>query len=604
MQLQIPTEIAGLPVGHLQLSTRARHAVGPLKTIGGLLGMLPNSRHKPDIFTPTVWREVASVIEKLSSTVGAKGVSAWDEFRNSLFVPTDPVGRLSVYFTSPKLALLPPAVRDTALPNLHLSNRALNSLETIGIHTIGGLIDRARDGLPPFRAAGDLTTAEIYETLDALVASVDTHGQISWVRYATARRLALLPARPGAWTGRALVKSLTAEAKSAVKREFGERGLFILQERLRDAAAPQRGFRALGRLLKYSGERTRQLDRSIVTMLRRAIWFDDYRGCSFRFRPELVEPLRSFALELQATGLRIFSSSECKKLPGQVQSQLAHPTRRRLQAVGIGGRGRLPKRAACVSLWNHLLQRNWKIRLHDLDFEGRLILDLLGFRAVVLNETGCEPIVLPKEEKLKLIRDAIQHLTQLLTLAHPEGLSPSELKAALESKLGPSSLSLDVPTIVRTISAAEKRLVGGVYRARTTCLKRLPDRFERILMSYGKPMHFRKLSTKAGISARSEAMKNRPFARVTAALSADPRFLPVSKTGLWSLATWHGVDCRSVAQIAGEILEHAIEPMTEEELWRRISKLRPCLQGSVRTVLTKDSRFQLVERKRWFLRRR
>lgn len=602
MPLQLPREIAELPVGHLQLSARARRAVGRLKTIGGLLAILPSVRHRRDIFTPTVRREIASVIEKLSSTVATKGVSAWDTFRRSLLLPAD--SRFSLYFVSPKLAVLPAGVADTELPNLHLSNRALNALEAIEIRTVGSLIGHARNGLPPFRAAGAVTTAEIYETLDALAASVDTHGRISWIRYAAAKGFDVLPKQSGAWTGRALVTRLTAEVKNAVELEFGERGLLILQERLRAAAAHRVGFEAIGRQLKHSGERTRQLNQQIVTMLRRAVWFDDYRGRRFRFRPELVEPLRSFALELQATGLRIFSSSECKKLPIESQWQLAMPNSERInQTFVVGGKGRLPKPVSSVSLWDHLLQKNWDISLRDLDFEGRLILELLGFRALVFAEPGFEPIILSKEENPKLIREAIQHVIDLLTVTHPRGLSASELQTELTTRFGPASASIDVPSIIRAIPAVEKRLVGGVYRAHTKCLKRFPDRFERILMAHGKPMHFRKLAIKAGISGRSEAIKKKPFSRAVAALSADPRFVAISKTGLWSLTAWHGVECRTIVQIAGEILEHAVEPVPEDDLWHKITRLRRCPKASVRTLLRKDSRFQRVAPNMWCLKR-
>ena len=84
--------------------------------------------------------------------------------------------KTKITIASPSLRHLSVAVSKKPLAILHLSVRAINALERIGVTTIGELVDRVRVGLTPFRGAGKLIVTEIQSALDALFATTNSSG--------------------------------------------------------------------------------------------------------------------------------------------------------------------------------------------------------------------------------------------------------------------------------------------------------------------------------------------------------------------------------------------------------------------------------------------
>ena len=63
---------------------------------------------------------------------------------------------------------IPPEQYNTALSDIGLSTRAHNSLRRAGIMTLGQLIEKTRDGLPPLPGFGDKSQVEVQELLTGL----------------------------------------------------------------------------------------------------------------------------------------------------------------------------------------------------------------------------------------------------------------------------------------------------------------------------------------------------------------------------------------------------------------------------------------------------
>jgi DNA-directed RNA polymerase subunit alpha len=68
-------------------------------------------------------------------------------------------------------ALLPEQY-DTPLEELNLSTRSYNSLRRAGIFTLGQLMEKGRDGLPPLPGLGAKSRAEVEELMEKLGAPV------------------------------------------------------------------------------------------------------------------------------------------------------------------------------------------------------------------------------------------------------------------------------------------------------------------------------------------------------------------------------------------------------------------------------------------------
>jgi DNA-directed RNA polymerase subunit alpha len=67
-----------------------------------------------------------------------------------------------------------PEQYDTPLEELNLSTRSYNSLKRAGILTLGQLIEKSRDGLPPLPGLGEKSRAEVEELLAELLAEPDS----------------------------------------------------------------------------------------------------------------------------------------------------------------------------------------------------------------------------------------------------------------------------------------------------------------------------------------------------------------------------------------------------------------------------------------------
>ena len=417
----------------------------------------------------------------------------------------------AIYFSNPSFRALSPALKSRSVALLCLKPRAINSLSTVGVRTIGQLIDQAKRGIVSLHAAGVLTRREIISALDALSKSIRTD-DIDWVAYAKRRGFVILPEKQRVhWSPQAFLEELPRVAAAAVGLEGGTKSLVVLRKRLLCPARNVLTLEKIGRQIGTTREFVRQLEDDIAGMLREVFWPDqqpwggagsrrqpsDYprwvcRRSRFQLRPEFLQPLREFAAALTPDDKR---------------------------------------RALSPCDWESILKKAWGVRPDQLEAAENLILNLLGLR-------------LAKRTK-SMFRGAQKKINRLLAQDYPEGLSPRELATILQKKLGPIAPTMaELPALLRLDPALE--LFHGRYRSRAGVLSRAADRFERILRRAGKPMHFRKLATSQTLEGGRTTQP-----AVVSKLYRDPRFVPIGRTGLWAMKAWN-LDTRSVTEIAAE----------------------------------------------------
>jgi DNA-directed RNA polymerase subunit alpha len=66
---------------------------------------------------------------------------------------------------------------DTPLEELNLSTRSYNSLKRAGIFTLGQLMEKGREGLPPLPGLGAKSRAEVEELMMRMGSSVPEKGE-------------------------------------------------------------------------------------------------------------------------------------------------------------------------------------------------------------------------------------------------------------------------------------------------------------------------------------------------------------------------------------------------------------------------------------------
>jgi hypothetical protein len=435
--MKMDQEIAALPAGHLKLPALARRAAAKFKTVGKLRAALETRGDEAPRWTPMARGQIEAVLQHLTSATETTGLKGWDRFRRSRQGFGNAESLRSLYFMSPALDRLKETCSRQFVPALHLSVRAINALEAIGVERIGELVRRARHGVDEFASAGVLTVMEIEEALDALSHALRRDGSIDWVDYAQAGGIKVLPAKvTRASADGGFVKVFIEAMRGAVQIQYGAADALVLRRRLLALPGRELTLRALGSQFGLTHERVRQTEEMMIKMLRRAIWLDDFRGSLFRFRIEFLQPLRSMVRALQRERRRAFSLPEWnafltdKNCRFQLRPAILEAVAGEDTNSPGGGRGFL-----FVSQLDLLVKRFLGVRLADLGASERLLLKLLGIRAMKFRRRGSDPL--------------------LLLPLYPDGAEPGKLETSeLHSPL-PGSL----PAVERVISRTARKAV-------------------------------------------------------------------------------------------------------------------------------------------------
>jgi hypothetical protein len=555
-KINLPLEIWALPPGHLPLNGYARRFTARFDTIGHLLAGLEGYNKLLPPYAEAARREIELALTGLEKAMERSGPGGWDYFRESR---PKIVQSGSIYFFSPSLDGVSAAIKQASLTRLHLSIRASNVLRHRGIRTIGDLIERARCGLERLADCGALTSTEIIDALNGLSKSTQRDGSVDWVGYAQRRGFPILPERKRPnWSAKDFIRKLPDVAKAAVQIRYGANDLVVLKARLLKPLDQKLSLARVGASLSRTGEQVRLIEEEIIRMFRGIVLEDDYHSCRFRIRSEFLGPMRELA--------RVFP---------MVRS-----------------------RAFTFSQWEQRLTDLWGMRANELRGAERLVLEILGYRKLTLRNSPVASLVLPRTKKTRVLRAAIKRIEHLLTWDHPKGLTLVDLATALEKSVGlQTNKKGELLAVVKSVPGLEK--INGRFRATISHLVRTSDKCERVLYEKGKAMRFRDIAAQVDKDrARSDARYARDLSQL---LAYDGRFIPIGKTGLWSLAEWDHIETRTIVNIAAEFLGRSNMPLHERELFRLISARRPLKKDSVCSLLSADCRFRRTAPRTWGL---
>ena len=594
--VKLDPAIAKLPLGHLRFEGRhVGRIIEECKTIGDLVSAFDAPEQRARAWTPRMLRTVEKTLQRLLEATAERGFRGWDEFRKSQ-PELKPARGASVYFASEKLSRVLPAELDEPVGALHLRNRTVNILEDAGINNLAELVQRSQAGIAMPKAAF-VTARDILEALEALVSATTGEGMIDWLDYARARRFAVLPAQVSALhTGELFRRQLSEQITAAVELQFGETGLLILQKRLWSTDGAPLTLEAIGGRIGTTKEYVRATEETIIKMLRRAIWFGDYRNCRFRFRDELLEPLHALAAILERSGKMRFSELEWKQLLSG-PAERARRVSKRVDELSSDG----DSQAFSLWQWQETLTSAFGLGSKELRSEERLLLELIGFRSIQPKKALSRRLIVPQSKPSKVFRAALRQIERLLAKSPPEGYRLEELDEALRAKFGEQSPNRsELLALLNSLPTLDPSGGMGRYRGRISGLKRRADRLERILRDHGEPMHYHELAKKAGFVPRSKKSA-KPYQAISTQLGADPRFAHVGRTGLWGLASWTALETRTVADLAAHILGESDRVLTEAELFRSMLSRRTLTQSFLVSELKRDRRFIRVAPSTWAL---
>lgn len=439
---------------------------------------------------------------------------------------------------------------------LHLRSRTIETLRKARIRQISQFAELPETALRerfPNRHQGGRRDSQ--RARRALLLSISDNGAVDWVQYARRCGFPILPSRLRDWTQREVVEILPDLAIEAVRIRYGATAVRILKRQLLGPATGRPTLETTGRSLGLTKERVRQIQQAVQNMLRAIVVKDNFTGCAFYIRPELLVCLRKLVRKLdKRTG------------PAMTYAQ-----------------------------WESHVCTKWKLAPKTISNVERLILGITGFTLLTFPENTLKPLMCRKARRKNLLLGVANWTLKLLRDTHHRGIRLRDLQKAVSRKFKRRKVTAnEINTIIKSLADVEKK--SGLYLAEISTLWRATDRYERVLKGSHQPLHYREIAARAGQYSREKFSEH----SMLKMLSNDPRFIPTSGRGVWGLAEWD-VETRTIIQIASDELRRARRPLDEDELYRRILMCRPAQKSSIPKLLSASGKFKRVGPKLWAL---
>jgi hypothetical protein len=301
---------------------------------------------------------------------------------------------------------------------------------------------------------------------------------------------------------------------------------------------------------------------SALSMVKGALLEDEYTGCSFRFAPAFVAPLRRLRHAVATRGIAVLSFDG----------------------------------------WRDLLDEVWGISPREVGKLDSVILSHLGCHVVYPSSKGSRRMVVAAGGRAAPYRATVLYAERLLRRRFPNGLLPEEILDKLPAKAKHDLSVTELKNVLTAIPGLERSLAGGRFRLSLASLGRISDQLERILATRGAPMGMRELAEELSQYKGRKGSKRTPR-HLAVIMSDDARFKCIGRSGIWGLTEWD-FETNKITDLAAFFLRASNQAMTEEELYRLILARRPVGTKSVRTVLRDDPRFRRTGRRSWELKDR
>lgn len=158
-------------------------------------------------------------------------------------------------------------------------------------------------------------------------------------------------------------------------------------------------------------------------------------------------------------------------------------------------------------------------------------------------------------------------------------------------------LDYEHPSYIKAIASISKQLaslngVWGLTKWPTVNPRNIRDKIFVVLEAKKEPMHFSDIAK--AISASDFRRKNVTIQAIHNELIKDPRFVLIGR-GIYALSSW-GYARGTVADIIAKILQDAGEPLTREEIVKRVLRARKVKETTVLLNLQNKELFAKVDK--------
>lgn len=545
MKPSIRDKDCNLGVEHLQLPTRATnslHANGILR-IGVLIerqSLIDTDRiHLGEGNRVNVQRAIRLIKE----VADEGGAIDWCRYWTQA-----PWGINHLAFTCDDFERIIDSEKSLSIRTLHL-DKAVTALEANGITNINLLLDHLRQGLHKLPNFGSKAYNEVKDTVIALSKCVQHDGHINWACFSSLLNIKMLPEVP--WkehTPLTLIQYLPQLAEDAVSANFEHRELTVLRKRVLTDPENRPTLEEMGEVFGgITRERIRQLQEDCLNLFRLGMLQNDYRGAKARFRSEIAEPFHEAKAHFESIGLPAWRKSQ----------------------------------------WVDELAKLWEVPTSIVNRESTLLSEILDFEEHTPDHRCLETVIMSRStskiEAKKTIK-VIDEIHQVLSET-PAGLDVFDLTSRLIKRLGKvDSPSIDELPVFAQLTSSTVCIKQELYRCAFHLLSNRADQAYRILGDLGRPCHGSDITRELNKMCAGQGEAAISDRTLTNAMSKDRRFMPIGKSGLWSLTAW-GIEGRSIVELIEEALHHEGAPMTKEGIFEMISSKRPMAFASIALLL-------------------
>ena len=205
--------------------------------------------------------------------------NAMIKFINKPSLPSDSKSNTE-YFPTPRQQLAS-TTESLKLCEIRLHTQ-ISKLNSIGIISVGDLIEALPKGLPHIRGLGKKSKDKILSSAQALSESLDEKGEVDWNKFATVCEYTVIPApHIEIPDGATFVSQLSHVTNTLAHNCFDKVESATLQERLSKHKSIT--LDALGKQYGMTRERIRQKQMNLLNSISSALLDGDYSGMNFRF---------------------------------------------------------------------------------------------------------------------------------------------------------------------------------------------------------------------------------------------------------------------------------------------------------------------------------
>lgn len=466
--------------------------------------------------------------------------------------------------------LLPQPIQELSVSQLHLNKKICNLLIESGIATIGQLLNVNIQELQSIEEINCKSLEQIKKLKYALEASLDSAGEIDWLKYLEIQEIILIPNwyESGSSPSQ-IIEIFTRVIKEIIKEESKdwERSWTIIQRRFSLENTDKLSLEDLGNIFDLTRERVRQIEAKMLVALKSVLVDKDFSGKRYRIHPEILLTLDGF--------ISIAVSQAHKAV---LESELISQ-----------------------------IEQSFDLEFDEFRQVFNLLFSLLGIARVEFNSLTLEPILgFLDVDKQREIEWTVKSLNELLTEISPQSKNEFDILLTINKKLHKTK-RLSLPQIricIHLCSSIERRLDDSVW-GKFEYLNGRSNQIERLLLENGDAMSISEIARE--INSRLVPIGKRKIQerRVQGQLSKDERFVSIGKSGYWGLKTWEHLDTSSIVEMMEEFFLIQNKPATVDEVYNYVSERRPVSKKSIIAYLgineLSKNRFAKIDRTTWGL---